>query len=99
MRSLDDLAGIAEKENVKTETEALALIARAAEGSVRDSLSLFDQAIAHADLDSGGKVTAERVRDMLGMADKSAMRRLFASRRALALFARLLQSSKLFVPV
>ena len=42
------LAGIAEKENIGAETEALALIARAAEGSVRDALSLLDQAIAHA---------------------------------------------------
>src|SRR5690606_28712138 len=40
---------------------------------------ILDQAIAHADLDGGGKVTAERVRDMLGLADKSALRRLFAS--------------------
>ena len=41
------LAGICEKEGVTTEPEALAVIARAAEGSVRDSLSLLDQAIAH----------------------------------------------------
>src|SRR5258706_14625985 len=45
---VNHLAGIAEKEAIKVESEALALIARAAEGSVRDSLSLFDQAIAHA---------------------------------------------------
>src|SRR5690349_3229437 len=49
------LSNIAGKENVQVETEALALIARAAEGSVRDSLSLFDQAIAHA----AGEVRAE----------------------------------------
>src|SRR3977135_743834 len=42
------LAGIAEKEAIPVEPEALALIARASEGSVRDSLSLFAQAIAHA---------------------------------------------------
>ena len=42
------LQGIAAKESITAEPEALALIARAAEGSVRDSLSLFDQAIAHA---------------------------------------------------
>ncbi len=42
------LQGIAGKETIEAEPEALALIARAAEGSVRDSLSLFDQAIAHA---------------------------------------------------
>src|SRR5258707_10744445 len=42
------LANIAAKENVEVEPEALGIIARAAEGSVRDSLSLFDQAIAYA---------------------------------------------------
>src|SRR6195256_2089210 len=42
------LSNIAAKENVEVEPEALGIIARAAEGSVRDSLSLFDQAIAHA---------------------------------------------------
>jgi len=54
------LSGIAGKENVKVQPEALALIARAAEGSVRDSLSLFDQAIAHA----AGEVRAEDIRQM-----------------------------------
>ena len=42
------LEGICAKENIAAEPEALALIARASEGSVRDSLSLMDQAIAHA---------------------------------------------------
>ena len=56
------LGGIAAKENVEAEPQALALIARAAEGSVRDALSLFDQAIAHA----AGPVRAEDVRQMLG---------------------------------
>jgi DNA polymerase-3 subunit gamma/tau len=46
--------------------EALALIARAAEGSVRDGLSLLDQALAMG----AGKITSERVRDMLGLADR-----------------------------
>ena len=72
-------ASICRQENVEAEDEALHMIAAAAEGSVRDGLSILDQAIAHADIDSGGEVTAERVRDMLGMADKSALRRLFAS--------------------
>jgi DNA polymerase-3 subunit gamma/tau len=61
------LGGIAEKESIKVEPEALALIARASEGSVRDSLSLFDQAIAHA----AGAVRAEDVRQMLGLADRA----------------------------
>lgn len=60
------LEGIAQKENVEAEQAALALIARAAEGSVRDSLSLLDQAIAHA----AGPVRAEDVRQMLGLADR-----------------------------
>src|SRR5207253_1553963 len=55
------LANIAVKENVEAEPEALGIIARAAEGSVRDSLSLFDQAIAHA----AGVVRADAVRQML----------------------------------
>jgi len=67
------LQGIAAKEQVTAEPEALALIARAAEGSVRDSLSLFDQAIAHA----AGPVRAEDVRQMLGLADRTRMVDLF----------------------
>src|SRR5205814_1562033 len=61
------LEGIAAKEKVEIEPAALALIARAAEGSVRDSLSLLDQAIAHA----AGTVRAEDVRQMLGLADRT----------------------------
>jgi DNA polymerase-3 subunit gamma/tau len=72
-------AGICAKESVSADEEALAMIAAAAEGSVRDGLSILDQAIAHADLDSQGQVTAEQVRDMLGLADKSIQRRLFAA--------------------
>ena len=67
------LSNIAGKENVQVETEALALIARAAEGSVRDSLSLFDQAIAHA----AGEVRADDVRQMLGLADRARVVDLF----------------------
>ncbi len=66
-------ADIVAKEGAKAEPEALALIARAAEGSVRDGLSVLDQAIAH----SGGTVTAAEIRDMLGLADRGAVRRLF----------------------
>ena len=60
------LQGIAAKEKAEIEPAALALIARAAEGSVRDSLSLLDQAMAHA----AGPVRAEDVRQMLGLADR-----------------------------
>jgi DNA polymerase-3 subunit gamma/tau len=67
------LQGIAAKEAIEAEPEALGLIARAAEGSVRDSLSLFDQAIAHA----AGPVRAEDVRQMLGLADRTRVIDLF----------------------
>ncbi|WP_370188955.1 DNA polymerase III subunit gamma/tau [Qipengyuania sp.] len=70
-------AEICHKEGVEADPEALHIVANAAEGSVRDGLSILDQAIAHADLDTEGKVTAARVRDMLGLADKGAQRRLF----------------------
>jgi DNA polymerase-3 subunit gamma/tau len=60
-------ASIAAKEDADIGSEALALIARAAEGSVRDGLSLLDQAIAHGD----GVATAAQVRDMLGLADRT----------------------------
>jgi DNA polymerase III subunit gamma/tau len=67
------LQAIAGKETITADAEALALIARAAEGSVRDSLSLFDQAIAHA----AGPVRAEDVRQMLGLADRTRVIDLF----------------------
>ena len=63
---VEHLQGIAAKEKAEVEPAALALIARAAEGSVRDSLSLLDQAMAHA----AGPVRAEDVRQMLGLADR-----------------------------
>ncbi len=64
---------IIEKENLKAEDDALRLIARAADGSVRDGLSLLDQAIAHG----GGNVTADFVRAMIGLADRAAVFDLF----------------------
>ena len=63
---------VAEAEAVDVEPDALAVIARAAEGSARDGLSLLDQAIAHGE----GQVTAGQVRDMLGLADRGRIRRL-----------------------
>ena len=75
----EHFAEVCRKEGVEAESEALHMIASAAEGSVRDGLSILDQAIAHADLDAEGRVTAERVRDMLGLADKSARRRLLGA--------------------
>jgi DNA polymerase-3 subunit gamma/tau len=67
------LGKIAAAEKIDAETEALALLARAAEGSVRDSLSLLDQAIAHG----GASVKAGEVREMLGLADRTRIIDLF----------------------
>jgi DNA polymerase-3 subunit gamma/tau len=67
------LEAICAKEGISAEPEALALIARAAEGSVRDALSLMDQGIAHA----AGGVRAEDVRQMLGLADRTRIIELF----------------------
>jgi len=69
----DHFARVVQAEDVVAEPEALALIARAAEGSARDGLSILDQAIAHG---TGG-VTADQVRDMLGLSDRGAIRTLF----------------------
>jgi DNA polymerase-3 subunit gamma/tau len=69
------LAAIAEKENVKIEAAALALIARAAEGSARDALSLLDQAMAHGQ--GGEAIAAVTIRDMLGLADRGRVLDLF----------------------
>jgi DNA polymerase-3 subunit gamma/tau len=68
------LGQIAGKENVEIEDGALALIARAAEGSARDALSLLDQAIAH---NEAGAITAEAMRAMLGLADRGRVLDLF----------------------
>ncbi len=65
-------ARVAEAEQVDVEPDALNVIARAAEGSARDGLSLLDQAIAHGE----GHVTAAEVRTMLGLADRGRIRRL-----------------------
>ena len=70
-----NLQRIAALEKVDAEPEALRLIARAAEGSVRDSLSLFDQAIAHA----AGVVRADDIRQMLGLADRARIIDLFGA--------------------
>jgi len=66
-------AAIVAKEGAEIEPGGLALIARAADGSVRDGLSLLDQAISHG----GGKVAESQVRDMLGLADRARVFDLF----------------------
>jgi DNA polymerase III subunit gamma/tau len=85
------LRGICAKEGVLIDDEALALIARAAEGSARDALSLLDQAIAHGPSDEpaaglaiepGGRrgaISAETLRLMLGLADRGRIIDLFQS--------------------
>uniref|UniRef100_UPI00083125A3 DNA polymerase III subunit gamma/tau n=1 Tax=Methylobacterium sp. CCH5-D2 TaxID=1768765 RepID=UPI00083125A3 len=67
------LRKICAAEGVAVEDEALAALVRAAEGSVRDALSLLDQAIAHG----AGTVSAASVRDMLGLADRGRIVDLF----------------------
>jgi DNA polymerase-3 subunit gamma/tau len=66
------LASVLKKEDIKYEPEGLALLARAAAGSMRDALSLLDQAIAHG----GGQVSAASVGDMLGTIDQGHLVRL-----------------------
>ena len=66
-------AGIAAREGAEIEAGALKLIARAADGSVRDGLSLLDQAISHG----AGTVSEAQVRDMLGLADRARVFDLF----------------------
>jgi len=68
------LANICAKENVKIDADGLALIARAAEGSARDALSLLDQALVQK---PGETVSAADIRDMLGLADRGRVLDLF----------------------
>ena len=63
---------ICAREGVRSEPEAMRLIAQGADGSVRDGLSILDQAIARSD----GAITAEGVRDMLGLAEAAAASRV-----------------------
>lgn len=72
-RLVAHFASVAGQEGAEVEDAALKLIARAAEGSVRDGLSLLDQAIAHG----GGQVGEAAVRDMLGLADRARVLDLF----------------------
>lgn len=75
--SAEELMGllkkVADKESVAIEDAALGLLARAAEGSARDGLSLLDQGIAHG----AGTIKEEDVRDMLGLADRARVFDLF----------------------
>src|SRR6202035_1397454 len=66
---------IAGREGVQIDLPALTLLARAADGSVRDGLSLLDQAIAQTD--PGAVIAADAVAEMLGLADREAVFDLF----------------------
>jgi len=70
-----NLEMICENEGARVEAEGLMLIARAAEGSVRDAQSMLDQAIVQAD--AGQTVSAASIRDMLGLADRAQTITLF----------------------
>lgn len=72
---VEHLGRVADKEGMKVEADALALIARAAEGSVRDGLSLLDQALVQGE--RGEPVRTDLVRGMLGLADRSQTIQLF----------------------
>jgi DNA polymerase-3 subunit gamma/tau len=72
------IAGIAEKEKISVEPDALALLVRAAEGSVRDALSLLDQAFSHQVVKGeDASISAEDARSMLGLADRGRVLDLF----------------------
>jgi len=68
----DRLAYICDAESIEFESTAIAMIARAADGSLRDALSLLDQAIAYC----GGKVEGSKVATMLGTIDRDHVSRL-----------------------
>ena len=70
---INHLSKVATKESAQIAEDALALITRAAEGSVRDAMSLLDQAISHG----AGETTADQVRAMLGLADRARVLDLF----------------------
>lgn len=70
---INHLSKVATQESAQIATDALALITRAAEGSVRDAMSLLDQAISHG----AGETTADQVRAMLGLADRARVLDLF----------------------
>ncbi|MDR3500061.1 MAG: DNA polymerase III subunit gamma/tau [Parvibaculum sp.] len=71
------LARIGKKENVAVEDAALKMIARAADGSARDGLSLLDRAISHSASEGDGRILETQVRDMLGLADRARVFDLF----------------------
>ncbi len=75
---LSVLARVARQEKIKADSEALAVMARAAEGSLRDALSILDQAIAYC----GGEINAAKVRELLGVVSEDVLERLVQAIRA-----------------
>ncbi len=79
--SVDELSGllarVSQKEGVAVEDAALKLLARAADGSARDGLSLLDRAIAHSTNEGNGDIVEASIRDMLGLADRARIFDLF----------------------
>ena len=90
------LEGIAKKEGLELEAGAIAVIARAAEGSVRDALSLVEQAIAYC----GNRITAEQVRELLGVVPEEVLDEMMgaiaahSAERALTLVHRLVTEGR-----
>jgi DNA polymerase-3 subunit gamma/tau len=72
------LRHIAGEENIDTDEEALALLAEAGDGSMRDALSIMDQAIASAPVDESGKarIDASAIRDLMGNVPNSVFERI-----------------------
>jgi len=79
--SVEELSGllgrVSAKEDVAVEEAALKLLARAADGSARDGLSLLDRAIAHGASEGTTKIAEDAIRDMLGLADRARIFDLF----------------------
>jgi DNA polymerase III subunit gamma/tau len=74
---LGQLRGIASQENIAAEDPALALLAEAGDGSMRDALSIMDQAIASAPLENGKpNLTTEQIRELMGTVPNSVFERL-----------------------
>ncbi len=88
----DHFRRIVQLEDARIDDEALRLIARAADGSVRDGLSILDQAISH----QGGAIEADATRDMLGFADRSRILDLFERIMAGETAAALEQMARLY---
>ncbi|HXE75188.1 MAG TPA: DNA polymerase III subunit gamma/tau [Candidatus Xenobia bacterium] len=75
---LSVLERVAKQEGIQADAEALAVMTRAAEGSLRDALSILDQAIAYC----AGKVEAPKVRELLGVVSEDVLERLVEAIRA-----------------